>query len=189
MSKTIFTKKPPEPEKEQISFLFGKLPVQPEKHQPFSFVEKEQPQGKFSFVVEGQPQGKARPRFTKIGKTYTPAKTKNYEARIKTAARKAINDVDFQAATNKPVSVVIEAVFPIPKSHSKTKRALCVSGKVLPTVKPDVDNITKIVCDALNGIAYQDDKQVIHCVTMKRYTKENEAAALRVVVETHEPTI
>ncbi len=29
-----------------------------------------------------------------------------------------------------------------------------------PTLKPDTDNIAKVVCDALNGVAYHDDKQI-----------------------------
>ena len=38
-----------------------------------------------------------------------------------------------------------------------------------PTKKPDADNIAKVVCDALNGLAYKDDAQVIDLTVHKRF--------------------
>ena len=43
-------------------------------------------------------------------------------------------------------------------------------GEIRPTVKPDWDNIGKIISDALNGIAYKDDAQVVSCTVEKRYS-------------------
>lgn len=36
--------------------------------------------------------------------------------------------------------------------------------------KPDADNIIKIIADALNGVAYNDDKQIVMCSCGKYYT-------------------
>ena len=45
------------------------------------------------------------------------------------------------------------------------------SNKMLhPTLKPDADNIAKIVCDGLNGIAYTDDKQIVSLTVLKVWT-------------------
>lgn len=43
-------------------------------------------------------------------------------------------------------------------------------GSVRPTKKPDVDNIVKIVLDALNGLAWHDDAQVTFLAVSKEYT-------------------
>ena len=66
--------------------------------------------------------------------------------------------------------VVIEAVFPIPKSWPRAKKAEAAAGKLAPG-KPDIDNILKVVLDGLNGIAYEDDKQVTIVQCKKSYMK------------------
>ena len=55
----------------------------------------------------------------------------------------------------------IIAFFPIPKQLKK----------LLPTNSPDLDNIVKSVCDALNGIAYFDDSQICKLSIHKYYAK------------------
>lgn len=47
-----------------------------------------------------------------------------------------------------------------------------LQGKILPTKKPDCDNIAKIICDALNGVAYKDDKQIVQLLVSKVYSVE-----------------
>ena len=44
-----------------------------------------------------------------------------------------------------------------------------LQNKVRPTKKPDIDNIIKAVLDALNGIAYKDDTQVVQVMAQKKY--------------------
>ena len=46
------------------------------------------------------------------------------------------------------------------------------AGVILPITKPDWDNIGKIVSDALNGIAYRDDSQVVDSRVRKIYSNE-----------------
>ena len=73
---------------------------------------------------------------------------------------------------DKPVSVRIEAYFPVPKSFSNKRAGKALAGEIAPTKKPDADNIAKIICDALNGVAYMDDTQVIELTVVKKYAKE-----------------
>lgn len=120
-----------------------------------------------TFIVYGEPQGKARPRFTRGGRTYTPNKTVEYERQIRAAYQLADG-----AMTEFPVSVNITALYSIPKSASKAKAQRMLSDELLPCKKPDLDNIAKCVCDALNSIAYKDDAQVCSLVVKKRYSKE-----------------
>ena len=44
-----------------------------------------------------------------------------------------------------------------------------LDGLIRPTKKPDWDNIGKVVCDALNGIAYRDDAQIVDSMVRKFY--------------------
>lgn len=121
------------------------------------------------FFVEGKPQGKARPRFSqKSHTTYTPKSTADYEKRIRNAFR------EFQGEWQKlPADcyayVKIRAQYPIPQSWSKRKKKEAIAGLIVPTTKPDGDNILKVVLDALNGLAYEDDRQVVKMGIIKVY--------------------
>lgn len=129
------------------------------------------------FFVPGKVQGKARPRFSsRSGTVYTPGKTKSYERQI-AEAYEAQHGPCFEGS----VMVVIEAVFPIPKSWPRAKKAEALAGK-LPPGKPDIDNILKVVLDGLNGIAYEDDKQVVLTQCKKVYADTNRTAGLQVHV-------
>ena len=128
-----------------------------------------------TFTIIGKPCGKGRPRFSTAGgyaRSYTPAKTVEYENLVKMewerSGAKKLEGV---------ISAVIYAYFPIPKSVSKKKRA-ALNGTAY-TKKPDCDNIVKIILDALNGIAYDDDSQVASLRVKKLYDAEE----TKVVVE------
>ncbi len=123
------------------------------------------------FRVNGIPQGKARPRFTKAGRSYTPAKTRRYEQDVRDTALKAAAIQGYtKHSKDTPLAACISAWFPVPASWPKKKRAAAMAGDIYPTAKPDADNIAKAVLDALNGIAFHDDKQVVSCTVRKRYT-------------------
>lgn len=71
-----------------------------------------------------------------------------------------------------PLRVQIETRHEIPASYSKKRRADCLSGAERPMKKPDIDNIEKLVLDALNKKAWADDTQVIEIETKKYYISE-----------------
>lgn len=120
-----------------------------------------------TFQVPGPPKGKARPRVTRYG-AYTPKSTAEYERLVKSRFKLAQIDNGFKL-TDKPVRIAIVAYFPIVKSTTKTNRRLMLDGYVLPTKKPDFDNIAKIICDPLNKLAYADDSQIVECQVKKKY--------------------
>ncbi|MBQ2348859.1 MAG: RusA family crossover junction endodeoxyribonuclease [Clostridia bacterium] len=124
------------------------------------------------FTAYGKPQGKARPRFTRQGnRAYTPKETKLYEQQIAKAYRAAANGFSFG---DKPVEIWITAVF----AKAKT------SKKEYPTLKPDIDNIQKAVFDGLNGIAYNDDKQILATTVHKCFCMlDNEQPRILVTVK------
>lgn len=126
-----------------------------------------------SFFVPGPPKGKARVKVTKFG-NFTPEGTLLYENFIKTCFLEAYGKTGVMYPDKEPVSICINAFFGIPNSASKKKAALMASNEILPTKKPDIDNIGKVVADALNGIAYKDDTQIVDLHIQKRYTEESE---------------
>lgn len=115
--------------------------------------------------IPGEPRGKGRPRFTRFGRPYTDAKTRAYEREI--AAAYGANPMH-----DGPVCVYIVARHGVPKSWPKAKQADALTGRSYAVRKPDADNIAKIVLDALNGVAWRDDTQVIQLTVSKTYDAE-----------------
>ena len=135
-----------------------------------------------NFTVYGPPQGKARPRFRKIGnfvQTYTPAKTKSYEDEIKMFAKAAMGATE---PLETPVEVFLYIRNTVPASYSKKRTEACLSGQEKPTKKPDLDNVAKAYLDAMNGVVYKDDCQIISLHVTKVYA---EIAAVEVLVKEH----
>lgn len=129
------------------------------------------------FEVIGTIRGKARARTfynPKIGRSQsiTPEGTVLYENLIRLSYQQCERRETF--FDGEPLEVDITAFFAIPKSASKKKAADMSAGRILPTKKPDADNIAKVVCDALNGVAYHDDSQIARLTVKKTYTKNEE---------------
>lgn len=66
----------------------------------------------------------------------------------------------------------ILAYYSIPKSGSKKVKAQKLANVIRPTKKPDMDNVVKMVADALNQVAYKDDTQIVDCQVRKFFSEE-----------------
>jgi Holliday junction resolvase RusA-like endonuclease len=122
------------------------------------------------FQVEGDPKGKGRPRFSRVGnftKVYTDKQTLTYEAMIATFAKQAMGGTELLKT---PVSVFLYVRLPVPQSYSKKRRDACLNGLEKPCKKPDIDNIAKTYLDAMNGVIFVDDTQVIDLHVKKLYS-------------------
>lgn len=120
-----------------------------------------------TITVNGVPKGKARPRF-RMGQArpFTPRQTRDQETDLGWAARRAMAG---HAIFIGPVFVDASFTLPIPASWSQRKRDAALSGRFLPTVKPDYDNAAKLFSDAFNKIVWKDDSQVTDARIRKRY--------------------
>ncbi len=132
----------------------------------------------FSFSVPGEPVAKGRPRFARVGgfvRTFTPEKSVRFEDTVRLIAQAAGAEV-----IDGPVCVRIEAVWPMKGAPRKG----VPRPSVPKTTKPDADNVAKAICDALNGITWHDDGQVVELLVRKRHAAQGETAQTLVTVST-----
>ena len=123
-----------------------------------------------TFHIHTIPVPKGRPKFSKIGgfvRTYTPKKTQDFEAYVREAAKQAMTREPLET----PLAVYLYFRLPIPHSYSKKRTTACLAGSEKPTKKPDLDNLAKSVLDALNGVIYLDDSQIVSLHMTKVYSQ------------------
>lgn len=137
---------------------------------------------KLSFFVPMKVVGKQRPRFSfKSQHAYTPRRTLDAEKTIRRSALEAMRSAGLKTASSTvPVKIDMTAHLLTAKSSSKKKKNGVAMGSVPCLKKPDVDNILKLM-DALNGIVFEDDKQVMEAASRKRY--DNNVEGIRFNVE------
>jgi Holliday junction resolvase RusA-like endonuclease len=118
------------------------------------------------FTIDGKPVPKQRPRFSMRSKrVYTPGKTLAAEERIR-------NLVSLEYSADPvagPIYMMISFGMEIPKSWTKAKRQDALDGFLPHTSTPDLDNLIKLVTDALNGVLYIDDSQIVRIDAAKLY--------------------
>lgn len=113
-----------------------------------------------TFTWPGMPRGQGRPRFSRAtGVAYKASEDKAFERALRLAYQARHGDKPPLAG---PFALDIVAVYPPPQRLNRE----------LPTVKPDLDNVCKAVLDALNGVAYTDDKNNVSLEARKVYGKK-----------------
>lgn len=123
-----------------------------------------------SFFIAGEVQAKQRPKFN--GRfAYTPKETVSYENLVKLQYQAQCGNYRYPDGV--PLIVAIFAHIEPPQSASNIKKTRMLNQAEYPLKKPDVDNVAKIILDALNGIAYRDDKQVVTLIVKKSYAGES----------------
>ena len=142
------------------------------------------------FEMCGDPRGKGSPRFRVVKPrfkpqfvmTYFDRDTEDYVAALKQTAALAMRG---RRPTTQPVGLLLHAFMPCFVSWSDRKALDALSGAILPTGKPDWDNIGKM-CDALKGVVWGDDSAVVDGRVIKRYS---DRPALRVEVREFLPRV
>lgn len=102
------------------------------------------------------PVPKGRPRITRSGHAYTPEKTREAERIVKGIAARSLRGLK---PYDEPLSVELRFVMPKPKKPKFH----------VPASKPDLDNLVKLILDALNGIAWTDDARIVQLSSLKMY--------------------
>lgn len=121
------------------------------------------------FEIPGEPIAQGRPRATSAGgrvRMYDPAKSRRYKDLVKGTAAQYAPPEPLEGA----LGVELKIYRPIPASYSKKEKARCKEGKRRPVVKSDLDNYAKSILDAMNGLVYKDDSQVVDLKLSKHYS-------------------
>ena len=126
---------------------------------------------RYTYTIPGPAVAQGRPRLTTWGgraHAYEPQKSRDYKAFVRQCATE-------QGVPDKPLScpVILRVTEyrPIPQSWSKRKQQAADAGEILPARKPDWDNVGKAISDALNGLVWEDDAQVVTGSVSKLYDR------------------
>jgi Holliday junction resolvase RusA-like endonuclease len=124
------------------------------------------------FEVHGLPQTKGSTRAFARGSgapvvVSDNARLKQWEQAVGWSARAA-------GASMNEGAVAVDVIFYLPRAkHTKEADAL-------PTTRPDLDKLVRAVLDALTGICYADDGQVVHLTARKCYALDTPCALITV---------
>lgn len=117
-----------------------------------------------TFHVGGNPMALKRHRMTKTGHTYDPSATDKADFLAKTMSMKPAEPL------TKPIFLIVEFCFSRPKNHF-TKKGLRPTAPRFRESRPDLDNLIKFVTDAMNGVFYRDDAQIVKIAASKLYSE------------------
>lgn len=124
------------------------------------------------FFVNGLPAPQGSKRAFVVGgrarMVESSGKVKGWRQDIAHRGARAWLDADFNGPAEGPFAVHVTFYLPRPKSHTGAK-GLKPSAPRFPCGKPDADKLLRAVLDALTGIYYRDDSQVVDAIALKRY--------------------
>jgi Holliday junction resolvase RusA-like endonuclease len=112
------------------------------------------------FTVYGEPVAQGRPRLTTIAgraRAFDPRKSRDYKQLVAQVAQQHAPP----ALLTGPLILVLHVFRPIPKGFNKRKRANALDETLRPTTRPDLKNILAGVEDALEGVLYRNDSQIV----------------------------
>ena len=125
------------------------------------------------FHVLGKPVGKERPRAVRTAsgrvRVITAKKTEEYEHFVHLAARSAVEQLELEEPLDGALGLSMQIALEVPESWAPERRAAALAGRERPVVKPDFDNVAKAICDAMNGVVYRDDAQIVESSVRKIY--------------------
>ena len=113
-------------------------------------------------------QEEARQELQRMERLRSAKNTLQHEKEVAAVYMEAAKGRKFEKG--RPLDIRIIAYYPIPKSASKKKQREMLEHRLRPTVKPDLDNVAKLVYDALNGVAWYDDNAIVDTQVRKFYS-------------------
>lgn len=139
--------------------------------QPFIRVPADMTNGPWVVTIPGVMRGKQRARIVRRGAyatAYTPRETMNAEAWVKHCVIEQVGLLCLEG----PLSLTATIYVQVAPSWPTRKRELALAGTLYPTGKPDLDNCIKLISDALNGVMWRDDSQIVRLAVRKAYASK-----------------
>jgi Holliday junction resolvase RusA-like endonuclease len=131
-----------------------------------------------AFELTGPPGHKGRHRHRLITpkdkdkkpfvQTYPDPQTEAYERTLAEAASLYMRG---KRPTEGPLALLVHAYREVPASWPARDREKALAGAIRPTPRPDGDNYLKAAQDALNGIVWRDDAQIVDARVIKQYSR------------------
>ena len=123
----------------------------------------------FSVNMRAEPQGSSKafviPGTNRAIVTSANTKMKPFRSEVTRMAMATLSDMNCdEPMLGKHVPAAIKVVFYFTEPDSIPK------SRLYPVVKPDIDKLLRAVLDALTGVAFKDDAQVVRTHTEKRYS-------------------
>ena len=123
-------------------------------------------------IIYGEPIPQGRPRFTKTGHAYDPQRSQNYKQLVRFWVTQHLKKIPgFRPYEN---ALCVDLIFHmgIPSSWTKTRKLQAIQGEIRPTSRRlgDADNLCKSVTDAILGLVYVDDSQIVNLGVSKYYS-------------------
>lgn len=132
------------------------------------------------FSIEGKAKAKQSTTQGKCG-NYTQSDIVEYANWVKLNFRMAYPKHDYNIFEGKPLQIIVDEYREVPKTKPKwckeknyeTFKNKALADVIRPIVKPDTDNVSKNIKDALNKLAYPDDSQVVTEIIRKWYANKS----------------
>lgn len=100
--------------------------------------------------------------------TYTPDKIKEYEKLVRERFLEETQNSRF--AEDALLEIYITVLAKMPKGATPEEQARMFNGRANNAKTPDLNKITKIVCEALEGVAYKDTVQITKVSAIKAWS-------------------
>jgi len=125
--------------------------------------------------VFSEPVAQGRPRFSNRGKfvrAYDPKKSRDYKQYLRAIAQEVYKERPDFVPFDEALILLVNVYRSIPKSFTKKRQEMALSGSLRPITKPDTDNYIKGVKDACNGVLWRDDSIIVSEFCNKFYSDQ-----------------
>lgn len=123
-------------------------------------------------VIPGKPHGKSRPRFGN-GRAFTDPKATSFAERVHIAWREQKSP----SFGDQPLTMHVCVHRRRPRNHFRKDGLLSRVGETAPerpVTTPDADNFAGSVMDALNHLAYHDDRQIVRLTAERLWSDQDD---------------
>jgi len=136
-----------------------------------------------AFFVAGRPVAQGNHRMGRRGGvSWLYDATKGLRGWREAVAWQARAAMGAEKQLSGPIVLGLAFYLERPKSHCTATGALKANAPALPAVRPDADKVTRSCADAMTGIIYRDDAQVVELYVQKHYAGDNQAPGVEINV-------
>lgn len=101
-----------------------------------------------------------------------------YKAVVRLACKYAMAAQNWQYAKDEPLYLVLTVCVGTANARTKQTAQQMLKGEVLATRRPNVTRIGKVVVEALKGLAFANERQIVALLVVKRHTKQERIEVL-----------